>query len=144
MPIDRKQLPQSAEVLQQMVLDLIAQLDASEARRIKTENLLRQLLAARSGRRSEQITEEQLALFEAELKAQGGALLAQRVISPISYHGVLARAPAGKLLDVVATHEVRWLSTDGTSSRTSTPSCTAAMRLWTYGAVPGIAGLRRR
>jgi transposase len=70
-PIDRKQLPQSADVLQQMVLDLIAQLDASEARRIKTENLLRQLLAARSGRRSEQITEEQLALFEAELKAQG-------------------------------------------------------------------------
>jgi hypothetical protein len=35
-----------------VVLDLIAQLDASEARRIKTENLLRQLLAARSGRRS--------------------------------------------------------------------------------------------
>jgi transposase len=69
--IDRKQLPQSADVLQQMVLDLIAQLDASEARRIKTENLLRQLLAARSGRRSEQITEGQLALFEAELKAQG-------------------------------------------------------------------------
>src|ERR1700719_4076416 len=54
-----------------MVLDLIAQLDASEARRIKTENLLRQLLAARSGRRSEQISEQQLALFEAELKAQG-------------------------------------------------------------------------
>lgn len=71
MPFDRKQLPHNAEVLQQMVLDLIAQLDASEARRIKTENLLRQLLAARSGRRSEQITEEQLALFEAELKAQG-------------------------------------------------------------------------
>jgi hypothetical protein len=70
-PIDRKQLPQSAEVLQQMVLDLIAQLDASEARRIKTENLLRQLLAARSGRRSEQISDEQLALFEAALKAQG-------------------------------------------------------------------------
>jgi len=70
-PIDRKQLPDSAEVLQQMVLDLIAQLDRSEVRRIKTENLLRQLLAARSGRRSEQITEEQLALFEAELKAQG-------------------------------------------------------------------------
>lgn len=71
MPIDRKQLPQSADVLQQMVLDLIAQLDAEQARRIKTENLLRQLLAARSGRRSEQITDEQLALFEAELKTQG-------------------------------------------------------------------------
>src|ERR1700722_7910885 len=54
-----------------MVLDLIAQLDAEQARRIKTENLLRQLLAAKSGRRSEQITDEQLALFEAELKAQG-------------------------------------------------------------------------
>src|SRR3984957_10435589 len=54
-----------------MVIDLIAQLDASEERRIKTENLLRQLPAARSGRRSEQISDEQLALFEAELKAQG-------------------------------------------------------------------------
>ncbi len=70
MPIDRKQLPDSAEVLQQMVLDLIAQLDAEQARRIKTENLLRQLLAARSGRRSEQITDEQLSLFEAELKVR--------------------------------------------------------------------------
>ena len=45
MPIDRRQLPQSTEVLQQMVLDLIAQPDAEQARRIKTENLLRQLLA---------------------------------------------------------------------------------------------------
>lgn len=54
-----------------MVLDLIAQLETSEARRVKTENLLRQLLAAKSGRRSEQITSEQLALFDAELKAQG-------------------------------------------------------------------------
>ena len=71
MPIDRKQLPDNPQVLQQMVLDLIAQLDAEQARRIKTENLLRQLLAARSGRRSEQITAEQLELFEAELKAQG-------------------------------------------------------------------------
>src|SRR6195952_3006778 len=70
-PIDRNQLPRSADVLRQMVFDLIAQLDASQARRLKTENLLRQLLAARSGRRSEQITEEQLVLFEAELKAQG-------------------------------------------------------------------------
>jgi transposase len=70
-PINREQLPDDAKVLRRMVLDLIAQLDAEQARRIKTENLLRQLLAAKSGRRSEQITEEQLALFEAELKAQG-------------------------------------------------------------------------
>jgi transposase len=70
-PINREQLPEDAKILRRMVLDLIAQLDAEQARRIKTENLLRQLLAAKSGRRSEQITEEQLALFEAELKAQG-------------------------------------------------------------------------
>lgn len=69
--MDQKQLPDDANTLRRMVLDPIAQLEASEARRIKTENLLRQLLAARSGRRSEQITSEQLALFEAELKAQG-------------------------------------------------------------------------
>ena len=42
MAIDRRQLPESAEVLQQMVLDLIAQLDATQARCEKTENLLRQ------------------------------------------------------------------------------------------------------
>ena len=71
MPIDHKQLPNDAATLRRMVLDLIAQLDAEQARRIKTENLLRQLLAARSGKRSEQITDAQLALFEAELKAQG-------------------------------------------------------------------------
>ncbi|MES1260342.1 MAG: IS66 family transposase [Acidobacteriota bacterium] len=71
MPIDQTQLPNDAATLRRMVLDLIAQLDAEQARRIKTENLLRQILAARSGKRSEQITEEQLALFEAELKAQG-------------------------------------------------------------------------
>jgi hypothetical protein len=53
------------------VRDLIRQLDSERARRTKTENLLRQLLMAKSGRRSEQISEEQLALFEAELKAPG-------------------------------------------------------------------------
>src|ERR1035437_7465596 len=54
-----------------MVLDLIAQLDAEQARRIKTEHLLQQLLQAKSGRRSEQLSADQLALFAAELKAQG-------------------------------------------------------------------------
>ena len=73
MAIDRKQLPESAEVLQQMVLDLIAQLDATQARCEKTENLLRQLLAARSGRGSERLSEDQLALFETEWKAQAAA-----------------------------------------------------------------------
>jgi hypothetical protein len=40
-PIDQKQLPNDAATLRRMVLDLIAQLDAEQARRIKTENLLR-------------------------------------------------------------------------------------------------------
>jgi transposase len=68
--IDRKQLPESADVLQQMVLDLIAQLESEQARREKTEHLLRQLLAARTGRSSERLSDDQLALFAAELKAQ--------------------------------------------------------------------------
>ena len=70
-PIDRTQLPEDASVLQQIVLDLIEQLDASESKRIKTEQLLRQLLAAKTGRKSEQLSREQLALFAEELKAQG-------------------------------------------------------------------------
>ena len=73
MAIDRKQLPESAGVLQQMVLDLIAQLDAAQARCEKTEHLLRQLLASRSGRSSERLSEDQLALFAAELQAQVAA-----------------------------------------------------------------------
>ncbi len=70
-PIDREQLPEDASVLRQMVLDLVAQLDAEQFRRIKTERLLRQLLEAKSGRKSEQLSADQLALFAAELKAQG-------------------------------------------------------------------------
>jgi transposase len=70
-PVDLQQLPEDASLLRQMVRDLIAQLDNEQARRIKTERLLQQLLAARSGRRSEQLSDDQLALFAAELKAQG-------------------------------------------------------------------------
>ena len=54
-----------------MVLELVAQLDQSEARRIKTERLLRQLLESRTGRKSEDLSAEQLALFAAELERQG-------------------------------------------------------------------------
>ena len=77
-PIDRTQLPEDASVLQQMVLDLIAQLDAEQSKRFKTEQLLRNLLAARTGRKSEQLTREQLALFAEELKAQGVNLPEER------------------------------------------------------------------
>jgi transposase len=70
-PVDPQQLPKDANLLQQMVLDLVAQLDTEQSRRIKVERLLRQLLEARSGRKSEQISDDQLALFAAELKAHG-------------------------------------------------------------------------
>jgi transposase len=59
-PIDPKSLPEDPEILQQMLVDLTAQLD-------KTQRLLRQLLAAKSGTRSEQITSDQLRLFAQEL-----------------------------------------------------------------------------
>lgn len=60
MPIDPKSLPQDPQILQQMLVDLTAQLD-------KTQRLLRQLLAAKSGTRSEQISADQLRLFAQEL-----------------------------------------------------------------------------
>jgi hypothetical protein len=59
-PIDPKSLPKDPEILQQMLVDVTTQLD-------KTQRLLRQLLAARSGVRSEQISADQLALFAQEL-----------------------------------------------------------------------------
>jgi transposase len=59
-PIDPKSLPKDPEILQQMLVDVTTQLD-------KTQRLLRQLLAAKSGARSEQISADQLALFAREL-----------------------------------------------------------------------------
>lgn len=58
-PVDPKTLPQDPQILQKMLMDVTAQLD-------RTERLLRQLLASKTGRRSEQLTREQLALFAAE------------------------------------------------------------------------------
>jgi transposase len=58
-PVDPKTLPQDAESLRQIVVDLTVQLD-------RTERLLRQLLQAKTGRKSEQLSQEQLALFAAE------------------------------------------------------------------------------
>lgn len=60
LPIDPKTLPEDAETLKKIVVDVTAQLD-------RTERLLRQLLQAKSGRKSEQLSREQLALFAAEL-----------------------------------------------------------------------------
>jgi transposase len=58
-PVDPKTLPQDAEILKKMLVDVTTQLD-------RTERLLRQLLAAKTGRKSEQLSGEQLALFMQE------------------------------------------------------------------------------
>jgi transposase len=72
--IDRKTLPQNAEVLQQMVVDLAGELESQQQRLARTEHLLQQLLRARYGRKSERLSEDQLALFQAELNAQGTSI----------------------------------------------------------------------
>lgn len=60
MPVDPNSLPKDPVILQQMLVDLTAQLD-------KTQRLLRQLLAAKSGTRSEQLSADQLRLFAQDL-----------------------------------------------------------------------------
>jgi hypothetical protein len=58
--MDRNSLPKDPEILQQMLVDLITQLD-------KTQRLLSQLLAAKSGTHSEQLSVDQLRLLVQEL-----------------------------------------------------------------------------
>ena len=70
MAIDPKYLPEDPKALQQMVLDLIAQLDRESAERAKIETLLRELLDAKRGRKSEQLSADQLALFAAAWQAR--------------------------------------------------------------------------
>jgi transposase len=63
--IDPKHLPEDPQVLQRMVLDLMAQLDREHTERSKVETLLRELLDAKRNRKSEQLSVDQLALFAA-------------------------------------------------------------------------------
>jgi transposase len=63
--IDPKHLPEDPQILQQMVLDLMAQLDREFTERNKIESLLRELLDAKRNRKSEQLSADQLALFAA-------------------------------------------------------------------------------
>jgi transposase len=65
MAIDPKHLPEDPKTLQQMVLDLMAQLDREFSERSKVEALLRELLDAKRNRKSEQLSDKQLALFAA-------------------------------------------------------------------------------
>ena len=55
-PVDPNSLPHDPAILKQMLVDLTKQLD-------KTQRLLGQLLAAKSGTRSEQLSADQLRLF---------------------------------------------------------------------------------
>jgi transposase len=70
-PIDPKTLPSDPATLQKIIVDLTAQLDTEQGRLAKVERLLEQLLEARHGKRSEQLSREQLALFAAEAAAAG-------------------------------------------------------------------------
>jgi transposase len=69
-PIDPKTLPRDPQTLQKMVLDLAAQLDRAFAEQHKYQDLLRELLDGQRNRKSEQLSKEQLELFEAAWKAQ--------------------------------------------------------------------------
>jgi hypothetical protein len=64
-PIDPNSLPRDAETLRKIVVDLAEQLDRSLAEQNKYQSLLRELLEAQRNRKSEQLSKEQLALFEA-------------------------------------------------------------------------------
>jgi transposase len=68
--IDPNSLPRDAETLRKIVVDLAEQLDRSLAEQNKYQNLLRELLEAERSRNSEQLSKEQLALFEAAWQAR--------------------------------------------------------------------------
>jgi hypothetical protein len=68
--IDPNSLPRDSETLKRIVVDLAEQLDRSLAEQNKYQSLLRELLEAQRNRKSEQLSKEQLALFEAAWKAR--------------------------------------------------------------------------
>jgi transposase len=69
MPIDPDTLPREEQALRKIVMDLSRQLDHAFAEKEKFESLLRELLDAQRHRKSEQLSKEQLALFETLWKA---------------------------------------------------------------------------
>ena len=70
MAIDPNSLPRDSETLRKIVVDLAEQLDRSLAEQNKYQSLLRELLEAQRNRKSEQLSKEQLALFEAAWRAR--------------------------------------------------------------------------
>ena len=73
MAIDPNSLPRDTETLRRIVVDLAEQLDRSLAGQNKYQSLLRELLEAQRNRKSEQLSKEQLALFEAAWQARSAA-----------------------------------------------------------------------
>ena len=69
MPIDPNSLPRDAETLRKIIVDLAEQLDRSLTEQNKYQSLLRELLEAQRNRKSEQLSKEQLALFETAWQA---------------------------------------------------------------------------
>jgi transposase len=63
--IDPRHLPNDPQALQRLVLELFEQLNREAAERSKLEALVRELLDAKRGRKSEQLSKDQLALFAA-------------------------------------------------------------------------------
>jgi hypothetical protein len=68
--IDPNSLPRDAETLRKIVVDLAEQLHRSLTEQNKYQTLLRELLEAQRNRKSEQLSKEQLALFEAAWQAR--------------------------------------------------------------------------
>ena len=68
-PIDPKALPKDVSILHKIIVDLCAQLQQESTEKDKYRSLLRELLDAERGRKSEQLSKEQLALFEELWKA---------------------------------------------------------------------------
>jgi len=69
-PIDPNSLPRDAETRQKIVVDLAEQRDRSLAEQNQYQTLLRELLEAQRNRKSEQLSKEQLALFETAWQAR--------------------------------------------------------------------------
>ena len=94
--IDSKHLPEDPKVLQQMVLDLMAQLDREFTEGSKIETLLRELLDAKRNRKSEQLSADQLALFVAAWQARQATAEASESSAGPDDEGDDAKPGAGK------------------------------------------------
>ena len=95
MAIDPQHLPEDPKLLQQMVLDLMAQLNREFTGRHKVESLLRELLDAKRNRKSEQLSPDQLALFAAAWQARQAAAEASETADSGDDHNDPAAGAAG-------------------------------------------------